>query len=375
MHESGTLYVPFKELSEAAHCSAPSPCRSPQPAARSWPCLAWRGARMVRGTGRAWHRTDQAIRGFRGPLRSHPIFDLLQNIKPPFILPASRVTRLAASLQSLPPCLTPHCIGILSKPNPTAPWTGFDTQPPPPPTLLCRNARRRHGSRACPTLTLAPCSHRTAETNLENRPSSQHHTIAPSHYRIIASFASIAPLCAASREREGHKHLFDSSFPILEIRRGPHPREHVRPSVLGFPCAFYSMRSGSMRCVVPETMSLGHAIHPTTQLSPWGCCPRTHSQQPKTSRCRVAPVRFPLTRLCPGRGTPAVVSTAIVDYPGRLAKGLPSASAATAARSIPTPTAAAPPRIPGATHPAFRPAGMASATPCPESSLRAAPRR
>ena len=99
---------PFKELSEAAHCSAPSPCRSPQPAARSWPCLAWRRARMVRGTGRAWHRTDQAIRGFRGPLRSHPIFDLLQNIKLPFILPASRVTRLAASLQSLPHCLTPH---------------------------------------------------------------------------------------------------------------------------------------------------------------------------------------------------------------------------------------------------------------------------
>ena len=374
MHESGTSRPsdPSRNCLRRPTVLHPRPAaaRSPQPAAGlAWPGAArgWSVAQAGRGTGRtrqfeAFEVHSAVIQSSISSKTSNCHSSCLHRASPASLRRCSRC--LTASLRTASESLstrTRRPLGLVLIPT--------------PPTLLCRNARRRHGSRACPTLTLAPCSHRTAETNLENRPSSQHHTIAPSHYRIIASFASIAPLCAASREREGHKHLFDSSFPILEIRRGPHPREHVRPSVLGFPCAFYSMRSGSMRCVVPETMSLGHAIHPTTQLSPWGCCPRTHSQQPKTSRCRVAPVKFPLTRLCPGRGTPAVVSTAIVDYPGRLAKGLPSASAATAARSIPTPTAAAHPRIPGATHPGFRPAGMASATPCPESSLRAAPRR
>ncbi len=89
--------------------------------------------------------------------------------------------------------------------------------------------------------------------------------------------------------------------------------------------------------------------------------------------CRTRQV--PADPFCPGRGIPAAVLTATADYPGRLAKGLPSASAVTVARSIPTQTAAVHPRIPAATHPAFRPTGMASATPYPESSLRAAPRR
>ena len=87
----------------------------------------------------------------------------------------------------------------------------------------------------------------------------------------------------------------------------------------------------------------------------------------------MCPPHVKLTTLVAGRGTRATASTATVGL-AHLVTGLRMATAVIVARSIPTPTAAAHPQTPGATHRAFHPAGMDSVTRYRASSPLVGPR-